>query len=69
MLVEIAIDGGLEIDDRMEDTSLETTPRERREERFDSVQPRTGCRREVEHPSWVTSEPLADLFVLMPTTP
>lgn len=65
MLVEIAIDCGLQIDDRAEDASLETTPCERREECFGGVQPRTGCRREVEDPIWMSSEPLADLFVLM----
>lgn len=64
MLVEIAIDGGLEIDDRMVDASPETTPSERREERFDSVQPGAGCRRKVEDPTRMTGKPLADLSCL-----
>lgn len=65
MVIEIAFDGGLQIDDRAEDTAFETTPRERREEGFDGVKPGARCRGEVENPARMAGEPLTDLFVLM----
>src|SRR6188472_3056749 len=65
VLVEIAVDGGLEVDQGMEDTALEPTAGEGCEEGLDGVGPRTGGRCEVEGPAGVTSEPGTDLGVLV----
>ena len=42
-----AVDGGLELDDRGEDTALEALPGEPGKPTFDGVGPRTRSRREV----------------------
>jgi len=52
-----AIDGGLEIDEGMEDAPVEAPFREFCEEPFDGVEPRTGRRREVENEALVVIEP------------
>ena len=41
VLVDIAVDGGLEIDDRVEAAAPDSSAGERREEGLDGVQPRT----------------------------
>jgi len=60
-----AIDGGLEIDEGMEDTALEAPFCEFGEEAFDSVEPRAGCWREVENKPLVAIEPGPDVRMLM----
>ena len=61
VLTEVAIDGGLEIGDRVEDAAAEAAPGQGGEEGLDGVQPGPGCRGEVEHPARVAAEPLDDL--------
>jgi len=60
-----AVDGGLKIDDGMEDAVLEPTAGEFSEEALDGVEPRARGRREVEGPSRVTVEPGSDLVLLV----
>jgi len=60
-----AINGGLEIDKRMEDTPVEPPLGEFGEEALDSVGPRTGCGREVEGEAAMTIKPRPNLGVLM----
>ena len=60
-----AIDGGLEIDEGIEDTPLEAPFCEFGEEAFDGVEPRAGCWREVENKPLVAIEPAPDLWMLM----
>jgi hypothetical protein len=48
VLGEIAIDGGLEVDDGVEGATLETPLGQLGEEAFDHVKPRARGRREVE---------------------
>jgi hypothetical protein len=48
VLGEVAVDGGLEMDDGMKDATLEAALRQFGEETFDGVEPRAGGRREVE---------------------
>ena len=61
-----AIDGGLEIDEGMEDTVLEPAPRAFGKEALDGIEPRTRGWREVESRAWRTVEPGADLVLLAP---
>jgi len=42
-----AVDGGLEVDEGVEDTALEAPLGEFGEETLDSIEPRARCRREV----------------------
>ena len=63
MLMDVTVDGGLEIDDRVEYAALQAAACERREEALDSVDPRTGFGREVEHPARMAGEPGPDLGV------
>ena len=65
MLVEEAVDGGLEVDDRAEDAALQRPLREFGEGALDGVEPRTRCRREVEGEALVAIEPLAHLGMLV----
>jgi len=60
-----AVDGGLQIDDGMEDAVLEPAPGEFGEEAFDGVEPRARGRREVEAPARMAGEPGADLVLLV----
>ena len=60
-----AIDGGLEINEGVEDAALEPPSGEFGEEAFDGVEPRRRCWREVEDKPLVTIEPIADLWMLM----
>ncbi|MEY9101127.1 hypothetical protein ABIA24_004100 [Sinorhizobium fredii] len=48
VLCKEAVDGGLEVNDRMKDAALEATLRQFGEEALDGVEPRAGRRREVE---------------------
>ena len=65
VLVEEAVDGGLEVDEGMEDASLEASCGEPGEEALDGVQPRGGGWGEVEGEARVAIEPGADLGVLV----
>ena len=59
-----AIDGGLEIDERVEDAAFEPPSCEFGEEALDGVEPGGGWR-EVEDKSLVAIEPSPDLWMLM----
>jgi len=61
MLLDEAIDGGLEIDDGAEDAVLQASASQLGEEALDAVQPGTRRRHEVESPARMPSEPSADL--------
>ncbi len=51
VLMDVTVDGGLEIDGRGEYATLQAAVCERREEALDGVDPRAGLGREVEHPA------------------
>ena len=57
MFGEVAVERGLEFDDRAEDPALEPAAGARREERLDRIEPRAGSRGEVEGPARVAGEP------------
>ena len=60
-----AIDGGLEINEGVEDATVKPPPGKFGEESFDGVEPRTGCRGEVENKPLVAIEPSPDLWMFM----
>jgi len=60
-----AINGGLEIDERMEYTPVEPSLGEFGEEALDGVGPRTGCGREVEGEAAMTIKPGSNFGVFM----
>ena len=60
-----AIDGGLEINEGVEDATVKPPPGKFGEESFDGVKPRTGCRGEVENKPLVAIEPSPDLWMFM----
>ena len=62
---EVAVDRGLEVDQRVEGAALQAAAGQRGEEGLDGVDPGAGGRREVEGPAGVTGEPGADLGVLV----
>ena len=62
---EVAIDGGLEVDERAEDPSLEPTPGKCRKEALHGVEPRRAGGCEMEGPAEVAGKPGTDLGVLM----
>ncbi len=51
VLMDVTVNGSLEIDDRVEYAALQAAACERREEALDGVDPRSGLGREVEHPA------------------
>ena len=65
MLVDVAVDSGLEVDDGGEDAAFEAPSGKDGEEGLDGVEPGRRRRCEVEHPSGVTREPSADLGMLV----
>ncbi len=65
MLLDVAVYGGLQVDDGMEDPALEPPAGQGGKEALDSIEPGGRCRREVEHPPGMTSEPGADLGLLV----
>lgn len=65
VLGQEAVDGGLKIDERIEDTVFEASFGEPGEEALDGAEPRTGRWREMEGEARVPIEPLADLGVLV----
>ena len=60
-----AIDGGLEIDQGVEDAAFELPSCEFGEEAFDGVEPGGGCWREVEYKLLMAVEPGPNLWVLV----
>jgi len=65
VLGDEAVDGGLEIDEGVEDAVLQPAARQLGEEAFDGTEPGAGCRREVELPARMAGEPGADLVLLV----
>ena len=65
MLVEVAVDGGLEVDDRAEGATADTAAGQGGEEGLDRVQPGAGGRAEVEDPAGVPVQPSGDFGVLV----
>jgi len=61
----IAIDGGLQVDDGVKASALDAFSRQGGEEGFDCVEPRSGCRRDVEPPAGMAHQPLLDLGMLV----
>ena len=57
MLIEVAVDGGLKVDDGAEDTAPQALSGQSREEIFDGVEPGAGGRGEVEGPARMADEP------------
>jgi hypothetical protein len=53
VLVDVAVDGRLQLDDRAEDAAPEPPPGQGGEEALDGVQPRGRGRGEVEGQSWL----------------
>ena len=65
VLGDVAVDGGLKIDDRVEAAASDALAGQRREEGLDGVQPGAGFGREVEGPARVTLEPRLDLGMVV----
>ena len=65
VLSDEAVDGGLEVDDGVEDTAPKPPLREFGEKALDGVEPGAGCRHEVEGPAGMAVEPRADLRVFV----
>src|SRR5512132_3407702 len=57
VLGEIAVDRGLQLDDRAEHAALQPSAGEHRKEGLDRVQPGAGGRREMQGPARVAGEP------------
>ena len=65
MFRQEAIDGRLQIDNALEDATLQAALGENSEKALDSIQPRGRSRREVKCKAWMPGEPLDDFRVLM----
>jgi hypothetical protein len=65
VLVEKSVDGGLKIDDRFEDTSLQPSLGQGCEEPLDGIEPRARGWREMEDEPLVSREALDHLGVLV----
>ena len=65
MLFDVSFDGGLQIDDGMEDAALQALSGQGREEVFDGIQPGARCRREMENPTGMTLKPCHDFGMFM----
>ena len=61
VLGQVAVDGGLKVDDRSEDTTPDALASEFREKAFNGIEPGAGLRGEVEDPTWMPGEPGFDL--------
>ncbi len=61
MLLDKAVDGGLQLDDGAEDAAPQPSSRELCEEPFDRVEPGTRCWCEVEVPTLMAGQPSPDL--------
>jgi hypothetical protein len=62
---DVAIDRGLQIDDRVEAAAADAAAGERREEALDGIEPRARGRREVEDPAGMARQPGHDLGMLV----
>lgn len=65
VLIQEAVDGGLEVDERMEYAAFEPSVGQPGEEPLDGIEPGTRGWRKVEGEARVPDEPLADLEVLV----
>ena len=65
MLVDVALDGCLQVDDGMKDAAFQALSGQGREEVFDGIEPGTRCRREMEDPTGMSLEPGHDLGMFM----
>ena len=65
MLSDVAVDGGLKVDDRAKDATADAPAGESREEGFHRVEPGRRGRREVEDPSRMAGQPSAHLGVFV----
>jgi hypothetical protein len=65
MFGEVSVDGGLEVDDAVEDAALEPTLGENGEKAFDGIEPRSGCRGEVEGEARMPPQPFDDFGMFM----
>ena len=65
VLLDVAVNGGLEIDDGVKHATLEALAGERGEEAFHGVQPGGGGWREMEDPTGMALQPGQDLRVLV----
>jgi hypothetical protein len=63
--LEEAVDGGLQIDDRLEDPALEAALGQFGEEAFDGIEPGSRSRGEMENKAELAIEPGAHLGVLV----
>ena len=65
VLGDVAVDGGLEVDDRMEAAAPEPATAKGREERLDGIQPRARGWGEVEGPAGMAGKPFEHLGMLV----
>ena len=65
VLAEIAVDRGLQVDERAEDAALQPPAGQRREKAFDGIGPRARSRGEVKGPTRMAAEPGAHLGMLV----
>ena len=65
VIVEEAVDGGLEVGDGSKHAAFEAALGQDGEKAFDGVEPRGRGRREVERPSWVARQPSSHGWMLM----
>ena len=65
MAANVGSDGGLKVGDGFENTASDGPSGQDREEILDSVEPRSGSRSEVEHPTWVVGQPFQNLRMLV----
>ena len=65
VLVEVAVDGGLKVNDGLEDAAPDALAGELGEEAFDGIEPGARLRSEVEGPTGVPGKPGFDLWMLM----
>ena len=65
VLPDEAVDGGLKVDDRVEDAIFQAASGQLGEEALDGIEPRAGCRHEMEGPARMPGQPGTDfrLFV------
>ena len=65
VLGQVAVDGGLKVDDRSEDTAPDALAGEFREKAFDGIEPGARGWGKVKGPAGMPGKPGADFFVLM----
>ena len=62
---QVAVDGGLQVDERMEDAATEAAAGELGEEALDRIEPGCRGRGEVERPARMPGQPSSDFGVLV----